>query len=601
VSSIFKEGRPALSDERRADCRAPQVTARRGKPFQRVGGLQAVAAWVLYVAGIAGCGSALETELTVGSSSRYQLAGDDVERLQTYLWRALQANEKQLVGRLGTVRGFGAGDVYPQIWLRDSATILPLSRYRYPFEYLATWLEEHLVHQAEDGQLFDWIASGSAAAFEPYAPRVREVYSSTSTDGKTLIICADKNSIEADQETSAVIAAHQVFEVTGDREWLQKPLQGVSLIGRLDHSLRYLLAHRLDSELELIVSGFSADWGDVSPIYPDQRAIYLDSETPRVVGLYTNAQFFRAARDLSELYGALQNVALQDFWEARAHTIRARMNQHLWQLDRGFYLVHRVVTPQLARGWQDDSDIFAMGGNALAALYGIASDDQARRIFEVASARQEELGVTTISGSLAPPYADGFFAHALLTREYSYQNGGQWDWFGGRLVLAAFERGEADLAYRKLAEIARKIVENDGLHEWHTRDGKGRGSGNYAGSAGALGDACFRGLFGVYLKAGGLDLKVRLGPRAGGVHVREPATGAYVVFTYHPGEELRLDYESSVAGRGSLSLLLPPGRSVVSLTIDGVELAYTIVKVGADTYVRVQTDWAHHLLKVVLV
>jgi len=35
-------------------------------------------------------------------------------------------------GRTGLVRGFGAGTLYPQVWLRDSATLIPATRFLLP-------------------------------------------------------------------------------------------------------------------------------------------------------------------------------------------------------------------------------------------------------------------------------------------------------------------------------------------------------------------------------------------------------------------------------------------------------------------------------------
>ena len=119
------------------------------------------------------------------------------------------------------------------------------------------------------------------------------------------------------------------------------------------------------------------------------------------------------------------------------------------------------------------------------------------RIIEQALSRQKEFGVSTISGSLLPPYPKGFFKHPALDEPYEYQNGGQWDWFGGRLVLAMFESGFSREAREKLIEIARKNIANGGFYEWDTKDGAGRGSDFYSGSAGSLARALIEGYLGV--------------------------------------------------------------------------------------------------------
>jgi hypothetical protein len=533
-----------------------------------------------------------------GRNLFYSSASDDLNHLQDFFHPSLKANEKSFRGYNNLIRGFGAGSGYPQIWLRDSATIIPVSRYYYPLEYLTSWLEEHLAHQGQDGQLNDWIAPGEVSHFRTAAPRAREVYSSkgSGTD-RASVISADKNSSEADQEASAVDAAYQVFQITGDRKWLNKNVKGRALLNRLDLALEYLLKYRFNSNYGLITSAFTADWGDVSPAYPDQRAIYLDSQTPTVVGLYTNSLFYRATTQLAEIHQMVGNEVRAGFWRAKASAIKENINKHLWQEERGFYRMHLVLTPQLIPGAPDDSDIFAMGGNAVAALYGVADDPRVRKIFEAAELRQRRFNLSTIGGSLLPPFPKAFFKHPAVSEEYSYQNGGQWDWFAGRFLLAEFERGYSARAYGQLLEVARKNARNNGLYEWDDKNGEGKGSVNYAGSAGALGAAVIQGLFGIYLSSSALNLRVRLGERTGNIYLRQPATDSYVAYRYNydvPGGTIRLNYESNAPNQGQLCILLPEGKRAVEFLLDGAGKSFTAEAIGADRYACALTDWTSH-------
>ncbi|HEX8746349.1 MAG TPA: trehalase family glycosidase [Pyrinomonadaceae bacterium] len=537
-----------------------------------------------------------------GRTLFYSSASDDLNRLQDFFHPSLKANEKVFAGYNDQVRGFGAGASYPQIWLRDSATIVAVSRYYYRVEYLTSWIEEHLAHQGPDGQLNDWIAAGAAQNFRAGAPLVREVYKGkeAGTAGRPVVISADKNSTEADQETSAVDAAYQVFRITGDRDWLNSSIRGRSLLGRLDNSLEYLLKQRFDASYGLVTNAFTADWGDVSPAYADQRAIYLDSVTPTVVGLYTNALFYRAATQLAEIYEAVGGAERAGYWRSKAAMIKANVNKHLWQEERGFYKLHLLLTPALLGNAPDDSDIFAMGGNAVAALYGIAEDRQVRRILEVAERRQRQYKISTIGGTLLPPYPKGFFKHPVVSEEYAYQNGGQWDWFAGRFLLAEFERGYSARAYKQLLEVARKCVRNNGLYEWNDSSGEARGSANYAGSAGVMGAAIIQGLFGVYLSNSRLDLRVRLMERAGRIFLRQPATDSYLSYQYsydEPGGRITLNYESNANREGQVCLLLPQGVRPSELLLDGTKRSYTQETVGEDNYACASTDWKPHRLE----
>lgn len=544
-------------------------------------------------------GNEPQGEPTAGTEgSRFETGNEYLFHLQALLQPVLEANRKEFSGRLGRIQGFGAGDIYPQIWLRDSATLIGTARYYYPITYIKSWLEEHLAYQGDKGRLYDWIAPGPVEHFLPHAPKAKRVHNPTQLD-----VSADRNTVESDQESAAVSAAYQVFQITGERDWLSRTIEGKPLIERLESALSYLLDQSFDSDSGLISSGFSADWGDVSPVHSDAQAVYLDRDTPRVVGLYTNTQFFQAARQLSEMFAALDRADRAGTWQDRAESVRAAINHHLWQPDKGFYRMHRVVTPHLVQGWPDDADIFAMGGNALAALYRIADEDQALSIFRVARERQEAYGLSTISGVLLPPFLKDFFIHPMMREPYQYQNGGQWDWFGGRFVLAEFERGQAELAYRQLVEIAKKAAESNRLFEWHTREGKGRGSSNYAGSAGALGEACFRGLFGVYLSANRLDIRVRLGARPGQIEIVEPATDTRVHYQYRYDavqNQVRMSFQSNHPAEGGLSFLLPGSRRPGKLTVDGEGRSFDTESIGGDVYVKISTDWRPHVMRLQL-
>ena len=536
---------------------------------------------------------------------RYVTADPNLNRLQDFFYPVLSANQKEFAGRSGSVRGFGAGDTYPQIWIRDSATLIPLTRYHYDLDYLKSWLEEHLSHQREDGQLYDWIAVGARTNFVGAAPMVREVahFNDPADPKKVIPISGDKNTTEADQESSAVAAAYQIFKITGDRQWLNKPINGRSVIDRLNRSLNYLVHNRFDAQHGLIKNAYTADWGDVSPIYADQRAIYWDEKTPSVVGLYTNAMFYNAALQLEELNFTLSNHDLTSYWRLKAAATKQKINEHLWQEDRGFYRTHILLTPKLLPNNWDDSDIFAMGGNALAMLYQIADDRQAQKILATAAQRQQLYGVSTMAGVLLPAYPQGFFKHPAMSEANVYQNGGQWDWFAGRLLLAEFERGYSQRALDGLIEIARKAVKNDGLFEWHDRDGNGRGSPNYAGSAGALAAAIFQGLFGVYLDETALVLKIRLGDQPGQIHLYQPASDHYVSYRYCYDQsegKVTLEYASNFPKAGRIHILLPRNRQVAASSLDGKELNFETQNVGDETFVVLETDWTRHLLQLTL-
>jgi len=533
------------------------------------------------------------------AETTYTAADDALTRLLPLIRASLEANRKEFRGRTGLVRGFGAGTLYPQVWLRDSATLVPATRFLYPRDHLTSWIEEHLAHQRADGSLLDWIAAGEASRFVADAPQATEVFRAPG-----LVLSGDRNTTESDQESSAVSAVAQVFALTGDRGWLRHPVGDRPLIARLDTALEYVRTQRFDATRGLVTAAFTADWGDVSPVYADQRVVYLDASTPVVTSLYASALYVRAARDLAGLHRAIGDVGGGRRWDDRARLVADAIERHLWQPDRGFYRMHTVIRwPGPGRAPADD-DRFAMGGNAVALLAGLADEARVRRVMGVALERQRQYRMATISGVLLPPYPSGFFRHSILREEFAYQNGGAWDWFGGRLLLAAFERGQAATARRELTRIAGQAVRAGGLYEWNTRDGQGQGSARYAGSAGALGGAIFSGLYGIDLRAEGLALHVRLAEASGRVRAFEPSTGTTVAYEYScdpPRRRLTLRYEASRRDRGTVELLLPAGRTAAQARVDGgPSRPLTVRTVGDDSYAGLETDWAPHRLELAL-
>jgi hypothetical protein len=399
-----------------------------------------------------------------------------------------------------------------------------------------------------------------------------------------------------------VVAARAILDATRDPAWLGKPVAGRTVIDRLDAALSFLAAHRLSGGL--VTAAFTADWGDVSPAYADQRVIYLDDATPVVVSLYASALYARATRDLAEMHRASGAAARAAVWAGRSDAVTAAVNRRLWQPGRGFYRLHVPVASPAGWSPPEDGDVFALGGNTLAALYGIADGSRAARIMESAEARRRRYAMPTIAGVLLPPYPPGVFKHAIQREPFTYQNGGQWDWWGGRFVLAEFERGRAVAATEHLRVLAAAAVAAGGLHEWRTRDGKGQGSPRYAGSAAALGAAVLQGLFGLDLGTSGLALHVRLGARSGEVRAREPATGTTVFYrqTYDaPARTLALSFESSARGIGRVEILLPPGARPVVFRLDGRRRSLPPVRtVGKDRYAVVRADWAPHVITLAL-
>ncbi len=523
-------------------------------------------------------------DVAAGEFTKFRSGVADFETLQKLIRLTLKQDEVEFPGRTGKVCGFSAGSGYPQIWLRDAATIIPASRYYYPGNYMTSWLEEHLAFQMSSGPLEDWIDAR----------------------GKS-----DKNTVETDQEASAVQSTFQIFLLKGPAgsEWLQKSVSGEPIIDRLEKSILYLFSDRYSDKYGLLTGAHTADWGDVDPEDADQQATYVDEKTHWTSDIYDQAMGYEACQELAAMSAALKRPDRAEFWRKKAAGLKESADRFLWQEDKGFYRVHVHLEP-----WAHDFDednMFPMGGNAQAIISGLADSGRARRIINQALRRQKDYGISTVSGVLLPPYPAGFFKHPAMDAPYEYQNGGQWDWFGGRLVLAMFENGFSGTAREKLAEIAGKNAANGGLFEWDTKEGAGRGSDYYAGSAGSLARALFEGYFGLKFGAERLAIEPKLGEDRGTVHVYIPVTGHYAAYEYEPSRverTIRIRFASSFPGQGTLKVLIPwtffgiadreTGKPSLKVLMDGEPTKFEWRSIHEDDFIAVETDFRDHTLEI---
>ena len=427
-----------------------------------------------------------------------ELESKAIGRIRELLARVpptLAKNHKTIVVPDGTVQGFGAGEGYPQIWLRDSAWLVPTAAAYYDANTLTSWLDLHLSVATKNGRLRDWVAAASPETFREWAPGVVAVGP----------LAVDTNTTESDQEPSATLAYCRAVEALGRESAIASPAH-VSRVDRLAKAMDALLRDRTDRRTGLIWSGLTADWGDVSPLYADQRAIYLDAKTPRTLSLYSNVMAYAALDCLA----ALEPGPRRDRLTARAIRLRDKIRAALWIQDRGYFRIRQALDPAPADFGESENERFALGGNALAALLGVADDAQAASIFEAAERLRVENKLSTISTTLIPPYAKGVFQHPAMREPFQYQNGGQWDWFGAALVEAEFERGYSQRARLHLDQIATRVLKaGPGIHEWYGQDGSPKGSAAYAAAAASIHNAIVRGLLGVSMLGNGYRVVIR--------------------------------------------------------------------------------------------
>jgi len=73
-----------------------------------------------------------------------------------------------------------------------------------------------------------------------------------------------------------------------------------------------------------------------------------------------------------------------------------------------------------------------------------------------------------------------------MGKPYIYQNGGDWTWFGARMIQQLIANGFEEEAYDEIRPMIDLVIKNKGFYEWYHVDGKPAGSAEFKGSAGTL-------------------------------------------------------------------------------------------------------------------
>ena len=225
--------------------------------------------------------------------TRYESGREWLDHEQYLLRQVFRNNEIRFQGKFF---GFAAGTTYPQVWIRDTATMLGYARFFYPLPDLQGIVDRFFRTQGPKGEIQDWV----------------------DTVGR-----CDKNTVETDQESSLVLAAWQL--ALSDSAWLSGKVAGMSRLDRLDLALEWVWKNRLDHGRGLIWSGFTADWGDVERSYPDQRAIKLSDRSRRTFSIYSQSLFIRAAQSLALMAERLGDGGMAGLWRQREKAVVGRV------------------------------------------------------------------------------------------------------------------------------------------------------------------------------------------------------------------------------------------------------------------------------------
>ena len=376
------------------------------------------------------------------------------------------------LGILGT--GFNAGTVYAETWIRDLNTFIEHSLLVTPRDNVRVALLKFFRFQGFDGNMIDgYVEIPSDEPIDLYYRSVRY-----DMPGYAF----HKNTVETDQETSLIQAIFKYVETTGDRTILEEEINGMTVLDRMELMLTWLMNYRYNQEYGLIWGATTADWGDVQPNHP--WGVKLDETAVPAIDIYDNAMFLIALDDFLKLR---QDPEIKVRWQNTYNQVRDSIRKHLWDEENQKFMPHIYIScPQFED--IDENRIYYHGGTAVAIQAGLLDGDEILASLAHMRENVKAAGATSIGLTIYPTYPEGAFLNPGMG-PYQYQNGGDWTWFGARMITALIQHGYVQEAYEDMQPMIRRVIQNDGFYEWYTVEGEPKGAGIFRGSAGVLMEA----------------------------------------------------------------------------------------------------------------
>jgi len=368
-------------------------------------------------------------------------------------------------------KGFTAGDGYGEVWIRDLNTFIELSCKVNDKPQIRKHLITFFQFQQPDGAILDGYIPSEKAGTEGkfYKSELAPEY------------LGHKNTVETDQETSLIQAVAKYIRSTGDKTILTDKIAGLTIKEQMERALDFLLKNRFDEKHGLLWGATTVDWGDVQPEH--SWGVVIDENTHRAIDVYDNAMFLIAIKDLIDI-GDL-NVAQINKWKKVYGNVRQNINKYLWDEKTQKYIPHIYLNGSPFPASFDESKIYYHGGTAVAIEAGLLTKKQVKEAYQKMQKNVQDANAATIGLTIYPVYPLGTFENKGMG-PYSYQNGGDWTWFGGRMVSQLIRYNLLAEAKEALQPMLARVVKNNGFYEWYTPDNKPMGSSSFRGEAGVL-------------------------------------------------------------------------------------------------------------------
>jgi len=244
------------------------------------------------------------------------------------------------------------------------------------------------------------------------------------------------------------------------------------------------LKNRYSEKYKLLTGATTQDWGDVQ--IEGGAVVDIDSNTHWCVDVYDNAMLVIA---LNYMAGFTTNAGEKRQWLALKELTSGNTKKYLWDEAKHKFIPHVYINESPFPNSFDENKIYFHGATAVAIEAGLLSRKEIALVNADMLNNVKLSGAPSIGLTLYPPYPENIYKDSKSNKEYNYQNGGDWSWFGGRMIQQLIVNGFVQEAYTEMQPMIDLVIKNGTFYEWYTKDGKPAGSADFKGSAGVLAKA----------------------------------------------------------------------------------------------------------------
>ena len=368
-------------------------------------------------------------------------------------------------------KGFTAGDGYGEVWIRDFNTFINVSSTVNDRATVKKYLITFLKFQQPDGSILDGYipSSNTSVGYNYYKSALAPEY------------IGHKNTVETDQESSLIQAVSKYIKVTGDHAILKDTVGGSTVQKQLERAMKFLLKERFDKKHGLIWGATTSDWGDIQPEH--DWGVELNADTHRAIDIYDNAMLVIAINNFLEF--AELSVVDRKYWRTIGANLKTNVRKHLWDNKRQKFRPHIYLNGSPFPNTFDENEIYYHGGTTIAIGANFLSKKEVKQAYLKMQDNVKKANASSIGLTLYPTYPAGTFKNGGMS-PYAYQNGGDWTWFGWRMVSELIKYGYLKEAKIALMPMLDRVIQNKGFFEWYTPDNKPQGSSSFRGEAGVL-------------------------------------------------------------------------------------------------------------------